>query len=283
MKILVCITFLYKETRLHYLKKVLASYSTMRCDVEVNVLTDITNEDKIKSIESTFPIQSDACKLKIIAFPTLPNPWLLTWGHKEVFKQKFNNSEYTHFICSEDDLEIKQNNIDYWLEHRQRLQGTGFYPSFFRVEWNKILDSWTSTDLTENIILSETPTVAVDNGSYTYLNANNPYQGMFLYDRALMEEHIQSDTFDILKYGRIETIEMNPAWGGGGVAERANYAITFEKVPVGFRSRNLINFDSRYKLLNYNSFIHHLPNNYADSLREDGHGQIKLSRIISSN
>lgn len=280
MKILVCITFLYKEIRLQYLKKVLASYSNMLCAVEVNIITDVTHQDKIKFIEEVFPQQSDKFTSKIIAFPTLPHPWLLTWGHKDVFKQKFNNSEYTHFICSEDDLEIKQNNIDYWLEHRQRLRDTGFYPSFFRVEWNRILDSWTSTDLTENIILHETPIISVDNGSYSYLNAKNPYQGMFLYDRVLMEEHIQSDTFDIIKYGRIEAIEMNPAWGGGGVAERANYAITFEKVPMGFRSRNLINFDSRYKLLNHNSFIHHLPNNYADSLREDRHGQINLGKII---
>lgn len=280
MKILVCITFLFKETRLQYLKKILASYSNLLCPVEVNVLTDVTHQEKINLIEDVFPQQSVSFTSKIIAFPTLPHPWLLTWGHKEVFKQKFNNSEYTHFICSEDDLEIKQNNIDYWLEHRQRLLDTGFYPSFLRVEWNKILKSWTSTDLTSNIILNETPTISVDNGAYHYLNAINPYQGMFLYDRVLMKEHMQSDTFDILKYGRIETIEMNPSWGGGGVAERANFAITFEKVPIGFRSRNLINYDLRYKFLNYNSFIHHLPNNYADSSRKNGHGQIELIKII---
>jgi hypothetical protein len=280
MKILACITFLYKEARLQYLKKVLASYSFMTCDIEVIVITDVTHNDKIKLIESVFPLQSSKFTVNIIAFPTLPNPWLLTWGHKEVFRSKFNNMEYTHFICSEDDLEIKQNNIDYWLKHREKLIETGFYPSFFRVEWNKVLDFWASTDLTSNIRLKESPILEVENGTYTYLNVINPYQGMFLYDRPLMNEHMQSDTFDILKYGHIESIELNPNWGGGGVAERANFGLTFEKVPTGFRSRNLINFDLKYRLLNYNSFIHHLPNNYADSLREDMHGQIKLNSII---
>ena len=280
MKILVCITFLYKETRLQYLKKVLSSYSNLICAVEVNIITDVMHEDKIKFIKEVFPKQSDKFFTKIIAFPTIPHPWLLTWGHKDIFKQKFYNQEYTHFICSEDDLEVKQNNIDYWLEHRHRLQGTGFYPSFLRVEWNNHLNSWTSTDLTAKIFLKETPSIEIESGSYTYLNLNNPYQGMFLYDRLLMEEHMQSDTFDILKYGHIETIEMNPAWGGGGVAERANFALTFDNVPIGFGSRNLINYDAKYLLLNHNSYIHHLPNNYADSLREDGHGQIKLNDII---
>lgn len=281
MKILVCITFLYKETRLQYLKKVLESYSNMIYSVEVNIITDVTHENKISFIKEIFPKQSDKFCSKIIAFPTIPHPWLLTWGHKEVFSQKFHNLEYTHFICSEDDLEIKQNNIDYWLEHRQRLQGTGFYPSFLRVEWNKHLNSWTSTDLISKICLKETRSIEVENGSYTYLNLNNPYQGMFLYDRLLMAEHMRSDTFDILKYGHIETIEMNPTWGGGGVAERANFALTFENVPTGFGSRNLINYDARYLLLNHSSYIHHLPNNYADSLRVDGHGQIKLNDIIN--
>lgn len=281
MKILVCITFLFKESRLIYLKKVLSSYSNMLCAVEVNVITDVTQKDKIELIESVFPQQTDKFTSSIIAFPTLPHPWLLTWGHKEVFKQKINDLEYTHFICSEDDIEIKQNNIDYWIEHREKLFGTGFYPSFFRVEWNKSIDSWTSTDLAAKIILNNTPTISIFNDSYTYLNVNNPYQGMFLYDRALMEEHMRSDTFDILKYGHLETINKDPMWGGGGVAERANFALTFEKVPTGFVSRNLINFDARYKLLNHDSFIHHLPNNYANSLREDGFGQMKLYNIIA--
>ena len=44
---------------------------------------------------------------------------------------------------------------------------------------------------------------------------------------------------------------------------------------------DLINYDARYLLLNHSSYIHHLPNNYADSLRVDGHGQIKLNDIIN--
>lgn len=281
MKILVCITHSYKEARQQYLRKVLESYSHMLCDIEVNIITDVTHQDKIKLLETIFPLQSHKFQIKIVAFPNLPNPWLLTWGHKEVFKQKFKDLEYTHFIYTEDDIEVRKNNIDYWLEHRQRLKGTGFYPSFLRVEKNSVSDSWRSTDLTENIILNQTPVLIIDNGNYSYLNLKNPYQGIFMYDRILMKEHMESDTFDILKYGRLENLDMHPGWGGGGVAERANLALTFEEVPIGFVSRNLINFSSRFKDLNFNSFIHHLPNNYADSLRADGHGQIPLVNIIT--
>lgn len=208
-------THSYRETRQQYLRQVLASYSQMLCDIEVNIITDEAHQDKIKLLETNFPLQSHNFQIKIVSFPNLPHPWLLTWGHKQVFKQKFNDLQYTHFICSEDDIEVRKNNIDYWLEHRQRLEGTGFYPSFLRVEYNSIFKSWRSTDLTENIILNQTPVLTVDNRHYSYLNLKNPYQGIFMYDRILMKEHMQSDTFDILKYGGIETLDMYPGWGGG--------------------------------------------------------------------
>jgi hypothetical protein len=280
MKLLSCIAFHYKAERLTYLRQVLHMQQFLSPEVHVVVTTNTNDQQEIESIKKIAPENSGNFNLGIESFSQLPNPWLLPWAHKVVFAGKLKDSSYSHFMFSEDDIEVTSANVQYWLRAREWLRPFGLYPSFFRVEWSEQKSEWVSTDIAKPVSLALTFQLRSLKGDYHYLNMPNPYQAMFFYDRELMEEHAASDTFDIMKYARVETIDHNKDWGGGGVAERANYALTFVNVPAGFTSRNVVPYFEKYMMLDPHCFIHHLPNNYANSNSEKGFGQLPVRSVL---
>lgn len=102
----------------------------------------------------------------------------------------------------------------------------------------------------------------------------NPYQGMFFYDRELIIEHFLSPSFYVSILGIYTNLP-----NGSGVAEKANYGLTFHDVPKGFSSRNILKYFRKSKLLDAESFIHHLPNNYANDPEQE-FGKIAVSDIF---
>lgn len=279
MKLLICIAFHYKESRLVYLSQILGQHQFLADEVHVMILTNTDEVSSISNIRSAISRNSEFFKIEIVAFLDLLHPWILTWAHKTVFREKIIDESYTHFLYTEDDLEISRRNIDYWITNREILRGSGLYPSFFRVEWNVAQKCWTSTDLTERINLQNVPKLSLIEGSRNYLNAPNPYQGLFFYDRELMSEHLDSPTSDINVYGDIEKIFLNEQWGGG-VAERANFALTFDQIPLGFTSRTVVPYFEKYGLIDPECYIHHLPNNYANLLPDLSNGKLAVIDLI---
>jgi hypothetical protein len=216
---------------------------------------------------------------EIESFPDLPNPWLLTWAHKVVFARKINDLSFTHFMYTEDDLEVTPNNVYYWIRAREALRPFGLYPSFLRVEWNDTEHDWFCTDISSPVSTVTAPKLSSAFGHYQYLNMPNPYQGLFFYDRELMIEHVESETFDIMKYGHLEAI--NATWGGG-VAERANFALTFVNTPAGFSSRNVVPYFVKYLQIDPHCWVHHLPNNYANGNIETSLGKLRVRDLLYS-
>jgi len=278
MKLLTCIVFHYKAERLSYLRQVLHNHQYLAPTVHSIVTTNTNDPSELAGIASVAPSTSGHYRFDIESFSQLPNPWLLPWAHKGVFAVRMKDSSYTHFMFSEDDIEVSPVNVEYWLRTREWLRPFGLYPSFFRVEWSEKASQWMSTDIANPVSIAGSFILRSVNGNYHYLNMPNPYQAMFFYDRELMEEHAASDTFDILKYGHIERIDNTP--GGGGVAERANLALTFEKVPAGFISRNVVSYFEKYRLLDPHCFVHHLPNNYANLRNDLKFGKLPVKDVL---
>lgn len=280
MKLLACIAFNYNIERLVYLRKVLQMQQYLAPVVHTVVTTTTSNANDLATIMAIAPKNSERYNFSVQTFE-LPNPWLLPWAHKVVMARNIEDKSYTHFMYSEDDIEVSPINIKYWLNARDELRSYGLYPSFLRVEWNEKLQGWTSTDNWESISISKSPVAKIHNSNYHYINLINPYQAMFFYDRDLMLEHTASVTFDVMKYGQIENIDKFPGWGGGGVAERANYAQTFMNVPSGFTSRNVVPFFEKYVAIDPCCFVHHLPNNYANSLPHLNLGKLLVRDILN--
>lgn len=263
MKIAICVTFYYRQNRLAYLAEVVQNHKKFPCEVHVIVLTNTENVDEIQNIVATMPSRSGQFYWEIISVSNIPHGWVLTWAHKDVFKNIIDDSTYTHFMYTEDDIAVTANNVAYWSLHRELLKPHGLYPSFIRVEWNQIMGAWTCSDVVQKIDLQTAPQLVIRDGMHHYVNAPQPYQGLYLYDRELMIEHRASRTFDFNSFGVFEPDYV-------GVPERANLALTFENVPDGFTSRNILNYSEKYKLLNYDSFVHHLPNTFADNPQAQG-------------
>lgn len=276
MKILICIAFHFRQTRLVYLRQVLESYLRLAPEVEIFIMTNTVDPLEVGQIQAIYPERGAGKVIQTISFLNLINPWILTWGHKQIMRERFEGHGFTHFIYTEDDIEITPAAMRYWVEEREALRPYGFYPSLLRVEWNEGLGHWVSTDVMRQVSVQAQPTLRVDATDADFINLPNPYQACFIYDRDLMQEHMASHTFDVHRYGLIEA--QNFTWGGG-MAEHANLGLTYVNVPPGFGSRNLIRFHRKFRMLDPRACVHHIPNNYATN-PDTPHGKVPLHLLL---
>jgi hypothetical protein len=151
----------------------------------------------------------------------------------------------------EDDIEIKEENINYWLEARIALRQHNLIPSFIRYEIKDSVEAPFCTDITQPIEFLKLPKVKMSD-SYFYLNLPQPYQGMYLLDRELAQEHFYGES-------------SSPDFGKWRIRERAAQGLTFLNVPAGFFSRNLVGYHFLDKSIDLRSLIHNVPNNYANN------------------
>jgi hypothetical protein len=105
---------------------------------------------------------------------------------------------------------------------------------------------------------------------------------MFFYDHELMHEHLLSTTSNALEYGRLELVNADSNWPGGGVAERASFVLTYHNVPIGHTSRNVLPFSKYYSLIDNRCLIHHIPNNYTNDRLDKPFGRLNIANLIDS-
>lgn len=258
----VAITFHYDLERLKYLEKVTSYLDSLADQVKVYI---VTNQHESKYLT----IMSNSIKVKnfqIVSSGPLLHPFYLTWQHLDIFRTDYlNNLDISHFMYLEDDIQIKQNNISYYLKAREDLRQYGLIPSFLLYEVsNNQLDK-RSNSVVKPMIMRNIPKIKVSKSRY-YLNMSQPYQAMYLLDRELAKEHL----FDYPLENR-ETI-----WG---IRETAASGLTHVKVPSGFSSRVVVGFDYDAFQIDSDALIHHLPNRYVNRL-ETEHGKINIKDLV---
>ena len=132
-KLLIGVSFHFAHQRLEYLKKVTSQFESLSIHTKAFVVTNTKDKDEKHIIKDNIGDNID-----IIVPNVIGHPYLLTWAHLDIFRQFFNKDrDITHFMYLEDDIEIKPNNIEYWLNSRDELRASGFYPSFVRYEYYK--------------------------------------------------------------------------------------------------------------------------------------------------
>jgi hypothetical protein len=266
MKLFTCTAHAVAD-KLPFLKQVLYMQQFLADEVHVYVMTNKTSQHDLEQIQAIFPPTTDRFNVEVINrdYQNLPSPWLLTWAHKPLMLEKFQDPSYTHFMYVEDDMEVTPMNFNYWIKSREILRPHGLYPSFIRVEWSDTRQDWALIDFIEGdkFSVSELPRVSYTDG-LGFVNLPRPYQGMFLYDRELMLEHIQDKTFDLF--------QCRPDWESAilktewpmGLTEAAAFALTFTNVPTGCISRNFVPYFTKYRIIDPHCFVHHLPNKYIN-------------------
>jgi len=247
-KLLAAVTFFYSEPRLPYFERITSRYSELADKVELVVVTNTAASEVHDAIHKALAGK----KLKYdIVYPSLMgHPYLLTWFHLDIFRQRFADESYTHFLYSEDDMELAQNNIRYWLRAREQLRPHGLIPSFLRVEAKHGSDALYLTDCKKQMVYHSLRKLVV-NLDYAYLNPRTPYQAVYLLDRELMEEHLNNR-------------DLKPEYSPWGIREIAALGLTLKNIPKGFEARNVFGYDLKNRKVDVDCLIAHLPSNYAN-------------------
>lgn len=262
-KLLVAITFHFVEDRLKYLEEAALQFDELAETVRVIVITNESDPTCHEKIRSRIP---ESIRVEIFVPKFLGHPYLLTWSHLDLFREYYKScEEISHFLYIEDDILVRKENIEYWLKGREALSSLGIIPSFLRYEIPAGSSVKVSTDITARVRFSWIPRVRISS-SYYYANLPQPYQGMYLLDRALAGVHLFGPS-------------SNPDFGRWSIREKAAQGVTFLEVPDGCFSRNFVGVDVLKKSIDPGALIHHLPNNYADR-PDTSFGKIPIEKIL---
>lgn len=265
-KLSIAVTFFYVDARLEYLRKTVSTFSSLAESVFATIVTQTRDFAQIENIKS---IMSEAGVDYSIAVPSLlGSNYLLTWSHLEVLRRAFVKDEgITHFMYLEDDTVVRKENIRYWLTGRDLLRELGVYPSFLRYELKDGSPLAYSSDVIEHVDPRQDNYVVVDENKYAYFNLKQPYQGMYLLDREMAQEHL---------WGWSSNPDSNHHWG---IRETAAQGLTFANVPKAFKYRNVVGYRIDEGRIDEFCLIHHAPNNYANGT-DERFGKMLVSEII---
>ena len=210
MKLWVNVCFHYVEGRVEQFKKLIDNLKSLK-----------TTETKI--IINTNTIFD--CDLPL-DLAVLNDPFHLTWEHKK-YMPAFLESNFTHFMYIEGNMEFTQKNLNYWCKNKALFErnNLNFIPAFHRVQnSNNNTYSLDPTRKANNCRL-----LSVE--EKTFVSMNEPYQGMFLMNREDVKEHIESEYYHLGQKG----------WWG--IRESANLGNMFVNVPNGYSHRMMLSVD----------------------------------------
>jgi hypothetical protein len=268
IRLVVCITFYYDFSRLIYLQKSLESLSNIYVDKQIYILTNTFDSDELLTIQSLIKENTT-----IVKSCENGHDFLLTWSHFSLMKK--NLKEFTHFLYLEDDIEFSIKNLNYWIDAREKLKYTGLIPGFFRIE--KINDfNIFSTDVIKPMSLYDCGLIDIEN-SETFISIVYPYQGMYLFDKELMNEFLESKDFNPDFTQNSSTKSWNRT--NFGIREKSALGLTYISIPVGFKTRIVLPFNFRNGGLNDTCFVHHLPNNYANDINSP-FGKVNVNNLF---
>lgn len=282
-RILVAITFHFRESRLPYLFQIIRALSEFPVEaLDVVIVTNVDDPGafaKVRDLAEPVlkPLPSNPSSQKTISFfsaTDLEDPWLLPWAHKPLIVDKFlaDDSEYTHFIYVEEDILVSFDNFRYFVHYREKLKPMGLLPSFQRIEYN---DEDNHLYLLDQIGLSDFGTrKSVDIDGYSFVNLDWPYTAMFILDRELGEEYVATRSFDLKK-----SKESNPDWA---VAERAAMGLGFESIPEGFSVRYVSPVDPATRTTPRWSWVYHVANNYSKN-RMLPYAKVRVEHLFAAD
>ena len=266
-KLLIAIAFHYVEGRLSNLSKISSKFKSLANNVKTIVITNTSDELHHKKIYDIFNMgfrysynivkaPREINDVELFVPESLSDPYLLTWCHFDIFRNYFNeDGSITHFMYLEDDMLIQPNNIEYWLKGREDLKSVGLIPAFCRYELRPNsdqkyhVDNYCHYSMIRKFEVLKSFSISDE---YAYVNLFEPYHGMYLADRELIEEHLfKKGNKILLKYH--------------GLREQAAGGLGYTNVPNNFRSRYAIGFDKIKRKIDPNVWIHHTANNYTNN------------------
>ena len=190
-------------------------------------------------------------------------------------KERFKNKSFSHFMFIEDDIIISSKNICYWIYYRKILKKFNLVPGFLRYE-NYKKDLY-AVDYQKRLSFKKSPKIQSENFDYGFINPKLPYSAMYLMDRPLMKEYVNSNAVKI-----DFSFSNNFLRSNAPTKELLNISHAFLNIPRGFFNKLMIPYGKNKKILDY-CLIEHSDIKYANSkkLKNMGFGKIKIKDLIN--
>lgn len=175
MKLWVSLCFYYVEERLKNFQRTLDNLSSIP-NIKITIDSNVNFDPNLD-----------------IRVTQLADPYHYTWEHKK-YMPEFLNSDYTHFAYLEGNIDVTKTTFDYWLKTRELFlkHNYNFIPAVHRIQKDKEGNIY-SLDCTRKQTHSRR--ITIEGQEFVFLS--EPYQGMFIMDKQLAEEHIQSGYYNL--------------------------------------------------------------------------------------
>ena len=203
------ITFYYNEQRhsnISYLNRIIDSINSYGHNTDLFIHTN-TSIDILQFLNknNTGNIQQVTHDLTNI------NHWYLSWKCRDLLKAQKN--DYDIFIQSEDDVLIKKESIEYWLNYKDRVMKYNYNLGFFIIEVSD-----TNIEYSVNIAVSKdglqdghlTKVITLDGKEYA-LNNKNTHHCCWIYDKREFNRFVNSIYYDVNNirgYGPCESVAV---------------------------------------------------------------------------
>jgi hypothetical protein len=189
----------------------------------------------------------------------------LTWAHVPLLRQAAATGRFSHLLYVEDDMRFTDANLAYWLRTRKPLARHGLLPGFARFEWRDgeryAVDALHRLDPTQRRVTTE---------AGDFVNLANPYQALYVLDRALYATHFR------FSRGRSPLRSRASEWE---VRERAASGPIFDDVPPGLVSRNVVPVTAAGQL-DASCLVEHMAPTYS-SAAEDPFGGVPVDELFT--
>ena len=274
IKIAAAITFFYDERKLPTLFKVCKSLDEISNQNEIYIFTN-----KISTAQQIELKNGLKNNIQIIVINEVLNNRLLPWYHLDLMRKIYDKKDVTHFIYLEDDILIEKSNFRYWVNSRKFLKQINLIPGFVRTELNKKNNEIYAVDFVKKIKLNNLPKITI-NDNYYLVNNKFPYQGMYLYDRELMKEHLDGPSSNPdCGHGAYDTNYLDRRMINLDLMAKANIGLTYLNYPQGFHNRSVVLYNRKEKKIDNNCQIKHLSNKYSNL--NSMFGNVKVKNAIS--
>ena len=259
IKIAAVIAFLFNEKKLSTLSNVCESLNEISDQNEIYIITNSISslqEEQLKKI-----LKNDA---QVVIIHEILHNRLLPWYHLNLMRKLYDKKEITHFIYLEDDILLTKPNFNYWLNSRNILKKFNLIPGFVRTEINNNNKNLYAIDFIKKNKLHSLPKIKVSK-NYYFVSHKFPYQGMYLYDRELMGEHINGPSSNPdCGHGAFDTNHIDQRMINQDLMAKANIGLTYINTPSGFFNRMVTLYNNEKKEIDSNCQIKHLSNKYSN-------------------
>ena len=273
VKIAAVITFFFNKDKIFDLAKVCESLDNISNQNEIHIFTNNISPDQAKKLKEEIKI-----KVNLIIIDKPIHDRMLPWYHLNLMKKLFIINDITHFLYLEDDILLDKSNFKYWVNSRKILKEFGLIPGFIRTENSKLDKQLYAIDFLKKSKLNLLPKIKL-NKDYYFVNNEFPYQGMYLYDREHMKEHLFGPSSNPdCGHGAFDTNFIDERMINLDLMAKANIGLTYINPPYGFFNRIVVPFDIKKKRIDSICEVQHLSNKYANTL--SSFGNIKIEDAI---